>query len=101
MTDHAPLTKLEKLEVMHRLFGKDEKHQCKDCCHRIVHEYSKKYAKCEVFSTSHSVTTDWGSLQCACGLWNKETDKRNVFISESGLYRKQKQKVELQPETLF
>ena len=101
MTDKRPKTRLEKAQIMYELFGKDEKHVCRDCIHRKTYEYSKTYAKCEVFSTSHSQQTDWGSLQCACGLFNKPTEKRDIFI-ESGFYNSRRRKhEELQSETLF
>lgn len=100
MTDYRPKTRFEKAQIMYDLFGKDEGHLCRDCCHRKVYEYSKTYAKCEVFSTSHSQQTDWGSLQYACGLFNKPTDKRDIF-KESGFRGRRAKKEELQPETLF
>lgn len=95
----SKLTRQEKVQIMYDRFGKDVLHLCRDCCHRIVREYSGRYAKCECFSTSHCETTDWGSLQSACGLFNKETDVRDVFKHSDEYGRKPK--AELQPETLF
>ena len=89
------ITKKQKAERMYARFGKDEKHQCRDCCHRYVRKFQHDYAKCEVYSDSASEASDWGSLQPACGLWNKETDLRNVFFGSPS------KREEQQSETLF
>ena len=89
----------EKLQLMHERFGKDPDHICRDCMHRMIKSMSRDYAKCEVFGISGGPGTDWGSLQTACGLYNKKTDLRDLFLPTRGGSRKKN--TELQPETLF
>ena len=91
------MTRAEKLEIMHSIFGVTEGKQCKDCCHRICNERSRTYNKCECYGLSLSEATDFGVYQTACGLFNKETDVRDVYKRNT----KRHKKIELQEETLF
>ena len=78
------MTTVQKVQMMHRKFGKDEEHICRDCQHRIVYEFGKSYAKCVVFGDNRSPNTDWGSWCMACGLFNKDTELRDVFLDDNG-----------------
>ncbi len=90
------MKKLEKVEIMYRLFGKTEGEICKHCNHVVRNEKAKTFNKCECFGLSSSEATDFPMMVTACGLFNKETDVRNIYKGN----RPNKQ-TELQPETLF
>ena len=90
-------TRLEKAEIMYKLFGICQGHICKDCCHMTGHQRDRSFNKCEVYGYSHSEATDFGVYQQACGLFNKETDQRDIYLR----FINRKPKAELQPETLF
>lgn len=94
----------QKSELMRKKFGEDPEHRCRDCNHRVVYCGNRKYPKCEVFGVNNSENTDWGSWVMACGMFNKDTEERNVFLDENkrivtSIRRKEKP-VE-QKETLF
>ena len=90
------MTRLEKAEIMYSLFGKTEGQVCKNCNHVVRNEKTKTYPKCECYGLSSSEATDFPMLVTACGLFNKETDVRDIYKGN-----RPKQKTELQPETLF
>ena len=90
------MTKIEKLEIMHRLFGKTEGAICRNCNHVVKNERDRTYNKCECYGLSCSEATDFPMLFTACGLFNKETDVRNIYKGN-----RPSKKTELQPETLF
>ena len=91
------MTRTEKLEIMHNLFGITEGRICRDCSHIVTNDRSKRYNKCECYGLSMSEATDFPVLQTACGLFNRETDVRDIYKGN----RPVKKKAELQPETLF
>ena len=62
-----------KIAAMHKRFGIDDFHQCKECDHLIGGEYrGRRYYKCELYGMTHSVATDWRLRYQACGLFNLE-----------------------------
>ena len=91
------LTKAEKIEIMYRLFGKCEGRLCRDCSHVVKNEMGRTYNKCECYGLSSSEATDFPMRVTACGLFNKETDVRDIYKGN----RPSRPKAELQPETLF
>ena len=91
------MTKTEKIEVMYRLFGKTEGKICRDCCHMVTNSRQRNFNKCECYGLSCSEATDFPMRQTACGLFNKQTDVRDIYKGN----RPNKPKAELQPETLF
>ena len=94
------MTTKEKAEHMYQHFGKCEGHQCRECMHFRGYEYSKTYFKCKVFGDTGSQATDWGATLVACGLFNKETTLKNIWLADNRWFP-HKKKEELQPETLF
>ena len=49
-----------KIELMHRIFGKNEKYCCIECSHYKRKTYgSRTYRKCEVYGDGNSTGTDW------------------------------------------
>lgn len=91
------MTKLEKIEIMYRNFGKTEGEICRNCFHVVKNEMGKTYNKCECYGLSSSEATDFPMMVTACGLFNKETDVKDIYKGN----RPHKPKSELQPETLF
>lgn len=91
------MTKAERLEIMHSLFGVAEGRICKNCSHRVCNERARSYGKCEVYGISASEATDFGAYQTACGLYNKDTDIRDIYKRNV----KRQTKSEPQRETLF
>lgn len=60
-----------KIELMHRIFGKNEKYCCSciECSHYKRKTYgSRTYRKCEVYGDGNSTGTDWKASYIACGL---------------------------------
>lgn len=58
-----------KIELMHRIFGKNEKYCCIECSHYKRKTYgSRTYRKCEVYGDGNSTGTDWKASYIACGL---------------------------------
>lgn len=60
-----------KIAAMHRRYGRDDKHLCKDCNHLICREYGRRYYKCEMYGLSKSDATDWRVSYQACGMYNQ------------------------------
>lgn len=71
---------IRKIELMHKLFGTADG-KCRDCCHFISGEYQsiRNLKKCEIYGMTHSSASDWAQRYNACGLFNKETNHRNVI----------------------
>ena len=69
-----------KIELMHEMFGKNEKYCCAECDHfRKISYHDKTYRKCEVYGLTRSEATDWKASNVACGLApNKTYTGRNV-----------------------
>lgn len=88
---------MKKIDLMHYMYGKEDG-ICKSCSH-LVENYnrSNKYYKCEVYGETHSDATDWRLKYPACGLFNKETDHRNVYK----LAKKEKQEIAEGQVSLF
>ena len=61
----------KRIELMHELFGIDEEHQCKTCCHIERHSMSRSYYKCIAYGDTPSEASDWRLKWTACGLYNK------------------------------
>ena len=58
-----------KIELMHEMFGKNEKYCCAECDHfRKINYHDKTYRKCEVYGLTRSEATDWKASYVACGL---------------------------------
>ena len=58
-----------KIELMHEMFGKNEKYCCAECDHfRKINYHDKTYRKCEVYGLTRSEATDWKASNVACGL---------------------------------
>lgn len=91
------MTKSEKAQIMYERFGKTPGCICRDCCHMVGRSSNRKYNKCEVYGSSSSEATDFGIFQQACGMYNKETDIRDIYKENI----RRKPKGEIQPETLF
>lgn len=71
---------LRKIDLMHKLFGVADG-KCRDCCHFISGEYQsiRNLQKCGIYGMTHSAASDWAQRYNACGLFNKETNRRNVI----------------------
>lgn len=67
MRDNYP----DRIKLMHKLFGIDEEHQCKTCCHLKKRTMKRSYNKCEAYGISASSATDFRQKWTACGLYNK------------------------------
>jgi len=64
---------LRKLELMHRMFGKDEAHTCGECKNMVEGRYrSRTLRKCRVYGLTHSEASDWAKRWTACGKFNSE-----------------------------
>lgn len=62
---------VRKIELMHRMFGKDEAHKCGECNNLCTFRYrDKTYRKCEIYGVTHSQASDWAKRWTACGLFN-------------------------------
>ncbi len=75
-----------KIELMHRIFGKNEKLCCIECSHFKRKTYgSRTYRKCEVYGDSNSTGTDWKASYIACGLapWKAYTGRQTVELARA------------------
>lgn len=75
-----------KIELMHRIFGKNEKYCCIECSHFKRKTYgSRTYRKCEVYGDSNSTGTDWKASYIACGLapWKAYTGRQIVELARA------------------
>ena len=67
--------------MMYSIFGIDESHKCRECCHFGMYQRGNhSYSKCGVYGISHSVATDWNGRKAACGYFNKPYDKAEYNI---------------------
>ena len=71
----------DKIARMHSLFGVALGKKCKDCMHFYRNETraGKLYRKCEVYGNSNCESTDWNASFEACGLFNTETEQRDMI----------------------
>lgn len=75
-----------KIELMQRIFGKNEKLCCIECSHFKRKTYgSRTYRKCEVYGDSNSTGTDWKASYIACGLapWKAYTGRQIVELARA------------------
>lgn len=71
---------LRKIELMHNLYGQIEDKKCSECCHLQSGRYHNTILhKCELYGLTHSEASDWRLKYTACGMFDKETDVRNVM----------------------
>ena len=69
-----------KIDAMHKRFGRDEAHKCRDCCHLISGDYhDRRYHKCGLYGLSHSEATDWRLSYTACGAYNVPDERVDVW----------------------
>lgn len=72
--------KARKIEAMHKRFGKDEAHKCRDCCHLISGDYrGRRYHKCNLYGMSRSEATDWRLSYAACGAYNVPDENVDIW----------------------
>lgn len=68
-----------KINLMHQMFG-TAAGKCGDCDHLVEGRYhDRMLRKCEVYGLTHSEASDWAKRWNACGLFNKETNHKNVM----------------------
>ena len=59
----------DKIELMHRIFGKNEKLCCAQCSRYKKKTYgSRTHGKCEVYGDGNPSGTDWKASYASCGL---------------------------------
>ena len=62
----------DKIGRMHRAYGMDKSHVCKDCCNFVRGRYhNRTLKKCKAYGLTHSEASDWANSWTACGLFNK------------------------------
>lgn len=60
---------MNKIDLMHGIFGRNESHCCAECSHFARKSYhDKAYRKCLVYGDTCSQGTDWKASYVACGL---------------------------------
>lgn len=70
---------VRKIDLMHQMFGTADG-KCGECDHLIEGRYhDRMLRKCEVYGLTHSEASDWAKRWKACGLFNKETNHKNVI----------------------
>lgn len=64
---------IRKVDLMHRTFGRDDAHQCRECSN-ILRDYyhDRTYIKCRVYGCTNSEASDWALKWTACGMYNKK-----------------------------
>lgn len=78
------------IQVMYDLFGRDEKHKCKECSNlERLSEGSSRF-KCKVWGYSASSASDFRKKWDACGKFNKEHKDKPVKEIARHLPRKWK-----------
>ena len=62
-----------KIELMHKIFGRDAGRKCKNCSN-ITRGYhsNTRVTKCKIYGNTLSEATDWVNNYVACGMFNKE-----------------------------
>lgn len=61
---------LNKIDLMHKMFGEDPEHKCAECKNLSSYTASKKWYKCSCYGNTSSEATDWRLKYTACGLFN-------------------------------
>lgn len=75
---------LRKNKLMYELFGRADG-QCKDCKHFTSYKYHDyRYRKCLVYGDTCSEASDWTGKWQACGLFNQDTECKNVIRLVTG-----------------
>lgn len=70
---------VRKIDLMHQMFGIADG-KCGECDHLIEGRYhDRMLRKCEVYGLTRSEASDWAKRWKACGLFNKETNHKNVI----------------------
>lgn len=70
-----------KITAMHREFGEDGTHKCKDCPHLRTFQIGKRRVyKCAAYGISCSQATDWRKNWTACGMYGKPLPDFHVPI---------------------
>ena len=71
---------IRKIDLMHKLFGKNEAHTCGECENMVSQRYRGMILrKCTVYGMTHSEASDWAKKWTACGMFNKPYSDRNVI----------------------
>ena len=71
---------LRKIALMHRLFGIELGHACRECSNLVKGKYhDRTLCKCRVYGLTHSEASDWAGRWQACGMFNKTWDKQPVM----------------------
>lgn len=71
---------LRKIDLMHRQFGKCERHTCRECSNLIhVRANDRPLTKCKVYGETSSEASDWTQRWQACGMFNKPWDKGPII----------------------
>lgn len=64
-----------KITAMHKEYGRNAAHQCKECCNFLRGRYHDRfYSKCIAYGLTHSEASDWTGRWTACGLYGKDFD---------------------------
>jgi len=88
---------LNKIDIMHKLFGEIPDRKCKDCQHLCSHTASHKWYKCECYGLSASTATDWRLKWAACGLIDVAEYKGRPIVKQlKALNYKPKEAVEIE-----
>lgn len=62
------MRKVKKLEIMHFMYGKDEKHTCSECCNFFSGPYNGKERNvCKAYGVTPFAATGWKKNWCSCG----------------------------------
>lgn len=71
---------MKKIDLMHKLFGKNHAHKCEECSHFHSGRYhDRTLFKCDVYGLTHSEASDWRKSYLACGLFNQPYSGRNII----------------------
>ena len=71
---------LRKINLMHRLFGIELCHACRECSNLVKGRYhDRTFCKCRVYGMTHSEASDWAGRWQACGMFNKMWEKQPVM----------------------
>ena len=68
-----------KITAMHREFGENGAHKCKDCPNlRTFKAGKRRDYKCAAYGISCSQATDWAKRWTACGMYGKQIPADHV-----------------------
>ena len=71
---------IRKIDLMHRTFGKDDAHKCRECSNILRDSYhGRTYIKCRVYGCTNSEASDWVLKWTACGMFGKEYTGNPIF----------------------